>query len=117
MEREVELAWKASVRWDNGGPTCARLRKVVADAFGLQPDDLLQASRGCAGAALARQTAMYLARVSFGMTLTQAAQWFGRDRTTAAHACRVVEDRRDDPAFEAKLAALETMLQEAELVS
>ena len=26
---------------------------------------------------------------------------FGRDRTTVGHACNVVEDRRDDAAFEA----------------
>ena len=43
-------------------------------------------------------------------TFTKAAALCGRDRTTAAHACRVIEDRRDDPRFDAKLIALEAML-------
>jgi chromosomal replication initiation ATPase DnaA len=83
---------------------------MVAEAFGLHGGDLDGATRGCAQVALARQAGMYLARVSLGLTLSQAANLFGRDRTTAAHACRVIEDRRDDPIFDAKLAAIEAVL-------
>ena len=36
---------------------------------------------------------------------------FGRDRTTAGHACAQVEDRRDDPGFDSRLQALETCLR------
>lgn len=54
---------------------------------------------------------MYLARVSLGLTLSDAAHLFGRDRTTAAYACRVIEDKRDDAAFDAKLAAIEEALR------
>ena len=97
---------KVERRWWPDRPLCA----MVAQAFGLLPSDLETATRGCARAALARQTLMYLARVSCGMTLSEAAALCGRDRTTAAHACRVIEDRRDDPRFDAKLIALETML-------
>jgi hypothetical protein len=32
---------------------------------------------------------------------------FERDRTTVAHACALVEDRRDDPALDAQLGYLE----------
>jgi hypothetical protein len=32
---------------------------------------------------------------------------FARDRTTAAHACSVVEDRRDDPDLDGRLGHLE----------
>ena len=32
---------------------------------------------------------------------------FGRDRTTAAHACQLIEDRRADPAVGAALGLLE----------
>ncbi len=88
-----------------------RLLGMVAQAFGFRPRDLAGATRGCAQVALARQAAMYLARVSLGLTLCQAAGLFGRDRTTAAHACRVIEDRRDDPCFDAKLAAIEEALR------
>ena len=35
---------------------------------------------------------------------------FGRDRTTATHACKVIEDLRDDPAVEMLLGACEPLL-------
>jgi hypothetical protein len=34
---------------------------------------------------------------------------FDRDRTTVSHACRVVEDSRDDVGLDHRLAALEAM--------
>ena len=57
--------------------------------------------------ALARQVAMYLAHVVCGLTLTDTGRLFGRDRTTVAHACCVIEDRRDDPLFDRALDLLE----------
>lgn len=87
-----------------------RFLRLVAGAFDLRPDDLRGSTRGCARVALARQVAMYLARVSLGLTLSEAGRLFGRDRTTAAHACRVIEDRRDDPRFDARLAVIEALL-------
>jgi chromosomal replication initiation ATPase DnaA len=92
------------------GRAPSRLSVIVADAFGICAHDLVGVTRGCARVALARQSGMYLARVSLGLTLSQAASLFGRDRTTAAYACRVVEDRRDDPAFDAFLVAIEARL-------
>lgn len=53
---------------------------------------------------------MYCAHVTFGWSLTESGSVFGRDRTTAAHACRVVEDRRDDPAIDCLLQSVEAML-------
>jgi hypothetical protein len=41
------------------------------------------------------------------LSLTDTGRLFGRDRTTVAHACCVVEDRRDDPAFDRALDLLE----------
>ena len=57
--------------------------------------------------AFARQSAMYLAHVSFGLSYAEVGRAFGRDRTTAAYACRLIEDRRDDPAIDAVLGSLE----------
>ena len=65
---------------------------------------------GAAAAAFARQTAMYLAHVHFGLTLSQVGRNFGRDRTTVAHACARIEDSRDDPKVESVLACLEAAL-------
>src|SRR5665811_1410920 len=58
-------------------------------------------------AAFARQVAMYLAHVVCGLSLTEVGALFARDRTTVAHACEVVEDRRDDPQLDGRLDQLE----------
>ena len=50
---------------------------------------------------------MYLAHVAYGLTLTQVGILFGRDRTTVAYACRIIEDRRDDCVFDIFLDHLE----------
>jgi chromosomal replication initiation ATPase DnaA len=50
---------------------------------------------------------MYLAHVVGGLSLTEVGTLFARDRTTVAHACGVVEDRRDDPELDGRLEHLE----------
>ena len=89
----------------------ARLAEVTIAAVSHVPAaSLRQTSRGRRPIALARQTAMYLAHVAFGLTLTRVGICFGRDRTTVRHACALIEDRRDDPALEFALSALEAGL-------
>ncbi|MEL6830328.1 MAG: helix-turn-helix domain-containing protein [Pseudomonadota bacterium] len=83
---------------------------VVAYAFGLDERAILAASRGNQHLARARQVAMYLAHVSFGMSLARVASAFGRDRSTVAHACHVIEDWREDTSFDIWLERLETSL-------
>lgn len=80
---------------------------IVASAFGTDADALFAPTRSRARTALARQVAVYLAHVIGCKTYTEIGQVFGRDRTTAAHACRVVEDHRDDPVFDRMLEQLE----------
>lgn len=84
-----------------------RLETIVAAAFAVPVQALRSRTRGKARTALARQSAIYLAHVAFGMSCADAGRMFGRDRTTAAHACRVIEDRREDPSLDAMLSALE----------
>ena len=89
----------------------ARLAEVtVAAVRHVSPASLRSPRRGRRPIALARQTAMYLAHVAFGLTLTRVGICFGRDRTTVRHACALIEDRRDDPALEFALSALEAGL-------
>lgn len=83
------------------------LEATVAGVFALPVGELSRPTRRQAPVAFGRQVAMYLAHVALGLTLTEVGRLFGRDRTTAAHACRVVEDRRDDPAIDAQLTAIE----------
>lgn len=82
-------------------------RAAVCAAARLAPGHLDQPSRGNREIAFARQIAMYLAHVGFGLSLTDVGRCFGRDRTTVRHACAIVEDVRDLPRFELALSALE----------
>jgi chromosomal replication initiation ATPase DnaA len=54
---------------------------------------------------------MYLAHVGLGMNLTEVARVFARDRTTVAHACARIEDRRDAAPFDRALDLLEGALR------
>jgi len=73
---------------------------AVSSVFGVGFLDLMDPNRGPARVSLARQTAMYLAHTIGQLSLTDVGEMFSRDRTTVAHACAVVEDRRDDPHFD-----------------
>jgi chromosomal replication initiation ATPase DnaA len=79
----------------------------VAAVFGVDIRDLRAGTRGSPRAAFARQVAMYLAHVVCGLNLSEVGAVFARDRTTVAHACGVVEDRRDDPDFDGRIEYLE----------
>jgi len=69
---------------------------LVALVFGVSPQDLAAPTRHHAPVSFARQVAMYLTHVVFGVSFTRVGAAFGRDRTTAAHACRVIEEARED---------------------
>ena len=86
---------------------CAVAATLTAASFALPVGEVMASSRGSPHAAFARQCAMYLAHVTFGLSHSEVARGFGRDRTTAAHACRLVEERRDDAAVDAVLDTLE----------
>jgi hypothetical protein len=89
---------------------CRLTEEQVAADYGVAVADLRQRSRRAA-AAFARQSAMYLAHVVYGASFTRVGALFGRDRTTVAHACRLVEDRREDPRIDGRLARLERRLR------
>jgi hypothetical protein len=88
-------------------PPREAIEQAVIQVFGVAHDELHRLSRGKAKVALARQVAMYLAHVACRLSLTDTGKLFGRDRTTVAHACAVIEDRRDDPLFDRALDLLE----------
>jgi len=94
-----------------GRKSAQRLCDVAALApaatFAVPVGELIAATRRSYTVAFARQSAMYLAHVTFGLTYSEVGRAFRRDRTTAAHACRLIEERRDDPAIDAVLGSLE----------
>ena len=87
------------------------LDRVVASVFGVDTMLLKLPNRGRRPVAEARQVAMYLAHVACGLTLTRVGAIFGRDRTTVAHACKRVEDRREDPDFDNAIDLLERTIR------
>ncbi|MBY0562863.1 MAG: chromosomal replication initiator DnaA [Hyphomonadaceae bacterium] len=92
----------------------ARLAAGVASyGLGVAQDAILDPKRGSAEAAFARQVAMYLCHTAFELSLARVAVAFERDRSTVAHACHAIEDRRDEAGFDAWLCNLEAMLRDA----
>ncbi len=87
----------------------ARVEMATAMAAGAldRTYDEVSGDGRCVKAVFARQVAMYIATVGFGMSCARVAAAMGRDRSTVAYACRAVEERRDDPAFDRWIEALE----------
>ncbi len=90
---------------------CAFAARLAALAYGVAASELTSVRRLPRRATTARQVGIYLAHTTAGLPLVMVADFFGRDRTTAAYACRLVEDRRDDGAFDAELSELEDLLR------
>jgi chromosomal replication initiation ATPase DnaA len=80
---------------------------LVESAFGIAHPALHAPGRGPAQVAFARQVAIYLSHVRLGLSYSAAGRFFGRDRTTAAHACRVIEERREESSLDSLLDCLE----------
>lgn len=106
---ESETESDATPEWTE---TCGFIQHVVAAARRVDIAAMRSASRRAAPIAFARQIAMYLAHVACGLTLTEVGRGFARDRTTVAHACRLVEDRRDRPEMDLALDYLEAAIAE-----
>ena len=86
---------------------------LVALTTGVAAQDIRLNTRGTAKAARARQVAMYLTYVAWGWKMARVGAAFGRDRTTAGYACKLVEDLRDNVGFDRMLEQLETCLKDA----
>ncbi len=95
------------IKTRNQAAAISIITHLVCVSFGIPVAQMRARTRCRAPIAFARQVAMYLAHIGPGMTLTDIGAGFGRDRTTAAHACATVEDRRDDPVLDVSLDCLE----------
>src|SRR5262245_8554051 len=101
--------------WPSDAPMSARTVQRLCDltviataaTFALPVAELIATTRRSPDAAFARQSAMYIAHVAFGLSFTEIGRGFRRDRRTAARACGAIEDHRDDPALDTVLGSLE----------
>jgi chromosomal replication initiation ATPase DnaA len=95
-------------------PQRADLAKAIAaHAFGVTLEEMRTETHGHPHTALARQVAMYLSHIVFGMTMSEVAHAFLRHKTTAHHALRRIEGLRDDAEFDRSLYRLEATLRSA----
>lgn len=95
-----------NIEWENIARV-SRTTEAVARVFNISMSEIMALTRRRANVAFARQNAMYLCHVAFGMSFADIGRYFGRDRTTVSHACRLIEDARD-------LASLDVMLDRLE---
>jgi chromosomal replication initiation ATPase DnaA len=93
--------------------TCLAVARIVAEDFGFGAAAILGRARGTPAIARARQIAMYIVHVEFELSHQSVGRGFGRDRTTVAHACRVVEELRDETTFDSRIAVLEKSCRSA----
>lgn len=91
----------------------AFITSLVALATDMPAREIAAPTRSSQAATRARQLAIYLAHVTLSWPLARVALAFGRDRTTAGVAVRAVEDLRDDPVVDGRLAALESCIRQA----
>lgn len=87
--------------------------KLVSVVENISVKEILKTTRGKADSCLIRQKAMYLLHTVFSCPYHRVAEFFGRDRTTVSHACRIVEDLRDNEKFDVRLNVIENLLVSA----
>nr|WP_303651372.1 helix-turn-helix domain-containing protein [Asticcacaulis currens] len=85
---------------------------LVSGVTGVPLSDIWATHRKDARTARARQLSMYLISVAWQWPLYRIGAAFGRDRTTVGHACRRIEDLRDDRQWDEQIERLEACLQE-----
>lgn len=95
----------------NRAETIELIEQLVIRMLAVDRGSLQNPQRGRAPLAYARQLAIYALHVSLGLSLTASASVYGRDRTTAAHACRKIEDLRDVYHVDCLMETIETACQ------
>ncbi len=86
---------------------------AVSLEFGISDTNLVSPEKAGRHLRFARQVAMYLAHIVYELNHTQIGRLFSKDRSTVSHACKVIEDSREDGVFDMKLIRLENFLRQA----
>lgn len=96
---------------------CMVVRQLTAELLGVV-GDRAEARRARRRASChVRQISMYVCHVALSMPYGEIAEAFGVDRTTVSHACHVVEDRRDDAAFDTFVSTVERLAESVCMVA
>ncbi|MBD8893533.1 chromosomal replication initiator DnaA [Labrenzia suaedae] len=82
----------------------------AARAYCIMPEELYRNTRGKMHVCEARQLVMYIAHVVLELSRSEVARRYNRDRSTVAHACRTIEERREDPEFDRLVKSIEGLV-------
>jgi hypothetical protein len=89
---------------------CRIVRQMVAELILLLGERVMLRRDRRRFACQVRQIAMYVCHVALGISMSDIGEALGRDRSTVSHACHVVEDRRDDLAFDDFVSSIERLV-------
>jgi len=92
---------------------CRIVRQMVSELIMLLGDRIVLRRDRRRHACHVRQIAMYVCHVALRISMSDIGAALGRDRSTVSHACHVVEDRRDDAAFDDFVGAVERLVTAA----
>ncbi|MHC1549708.1 helix-turn-helix domain-containing protein [Phyllobacterium sp. K27] len=92
---------------------CDHVLDILSALFNISGGDLRSNSRCEQAVARVRQIGMYVVHVTLGMSMTKVGRVFGRDRSTVAHACHLIEDMREDADFDRIVHMVETVVRAA----
>lgn len=100
--RERQLrAWKL----------CGALMALLSVFFQVSLHDLRSPQRGNCHVARIRQFGMYIAHTMFGLSMSEVAYAFCRERTTVKHACHLIEDMRENEKFDRSVSSFEYLIR------
>ena len=100
---------------ESSNRTCSRktlllntfVNQMVATAFELKAEQLLNIQNREARTYRARQISMYLMNTSLSLNFVEIADFYGKDRSTVSHACGVIEELRDIVKFDEQICEFE----------
>ena len=100
-------------RLDRIAVHCDGIIDIVSALFNVSGREIREPNRKHLGVCRVRQIAMYVAHVTFGLSMRDVGIGFARDRTTVLHACHLVEDMRDDVEFDRIVNTVERVVSAA----
>lgn len=86
--------------------------ELAALIYGVRPHLLRSSHRHSRAATDARQVAMYIANVALGIDFEDIGEFANRNRDTIRHGVERVEDRREDPGFDALITSMEVLISD-----
>ena len=87
------------------------VNQMIAAAFEISGERLLHNDRGVVRINRPRQISMYLMNTALSLKFTEIAEFYDKDRTTVSHACKVIEELRDDVEFDDRISEFENTIR------